>query len=303
MKAASSLNKFLLGGLVGLPVLISLLALNRKLKAAENLAKFGLAAHQAVSPQSGRTVLHLGLLAEVLRGQGRFAEAEATVREAIDLLPPTSAGQQSSADGASGEEAIQAGQIYELYGSILRDQNRYSEALKAGKKGCEMLEALKDLPGKQVAVSEALATSYYELARTLNFTGQPEDAITLLHLALDLRGEKLGEVEEAKSEGRGDRHKASVLAELSRAYLMSGEFKEAECAADQAKTKLVVSEQPEDQLARARVVLAMADVLRQSPDKSAEERSQIQTLRAEALAIRKKWLSSKDPELLDIGGG
>jgi tetratricopeptide (TPR) repeat protein len=281
MNAVSSFNRFLLGGLFGLPVLISLLALNRKLKAAENLAKFGLAAHQAVSPQSSKTVLHLGLLAEVLRGQSRFAEAEGTVREAIDLLQPT----------ASGEEAIQAGQIYELYGSILRDQTRYSEALKAGKKGCEMLEELKGMPGKETVVAEALSNSYYELSRTLNFTGQPEDAITLLHLALDLRGESV------------DRHKASILAELSRSYLMSGEFKEAECAVDQAMLNLSGTEQPEEQLARARVILAMADVLRQSPEKSAEERSQIQTLRAEALAIRKKWLASKDPELLDIGGG
>ncbi|MBA4026869.1 MAG: hypothetical protein C0473_01365, partial [Cyanobacteria bacterium DS3.002] len=100
-----------------------------------------------------------------------------------------------------------------------------------------------------------------------------------------------------------DRYKANILAELSRSYLMSGEFKEAQCAADKAMTNLIVSDHAEDQLARARVILAVADVLKQSPEKTPEERSKATAMRAEALAIRKKWLSAKDPELLDIGGG
>ncbi|MBA4078893.1 MAG: hypothetical protein C0508_27940, partial [Cyanobacteria bacterium PR.023] len=106
----------------------------------------------------------------------------------------------------------------------------------------------------------------------------------------------------AKSKS-ADRYKANILAELSRSYLMSGEFKEAQCAADKAMTNLIVSDHAEDQLARARVILAVADVLKQSPEKTPEERSKATAMRAEALAIRKKWLSAKDPELLDIGGG
>jgi hypothetical protein len=66
---------------------------------------------------------------------------------------------------------------------------------------------------------------------------------------------------------------------------------------------LIVSDHAEDQLARARVIWAVADVLRQSPEKTPEERSKATAMRAEALSIRKKWLSAKDPELLDIGGG
>ncbi|MBK8723617.1 MAG: hypothetical protein IPL95_15575 [Saprospiraceae bacterium] len=56
------------------------------------------------------------------------------------------------------------------------------------------------------------------------------------------------------------------MAELSRSYLMSGEFKEAQCAADSAMANLIVSDHAEDQLARARVILAVADVLKQSPE-------------------------------------
>jgi tetratricopeptide (TPR) repeat protein len=167
-----------------------------------------------------------------------------------------------------------------------------------------------------------LADCYYELSRTLNYTGQPDDAITLLHQALDLRGGTEEEtVEETNDVNRGsesievakdkaaakiksaDRYKANILAELSRSYLMSGEFKEAQCAADSAMTNLIVSDHAEDQLTRARVILAVADVLKQSPEKTQEERSKATAMRAEALAIRKKWLSAKDPELLDIGGG
>ncbi len=278
-----------------LPIFVTIYGLNRRLLIAEKFAQFSLNLHEVLSPGSLETGFHLALFAEVLRGQARFAEAEATVRQAIDLYNSD----QNFNKRAKYHRIEAEGLSYELLGSVLRDQGKYSEALKAGKKGCEILEQRKiEVSAATTAdqlevVNRALASSYYELARTLNITGQPDDAMTLLHLALDLRGE----------ETPPDRCKASVLAELSKAYLMSGEFKEAECAAAKAQTNLSHSEQPEEQLARARVNLVIADVLRQCPEKTAEERAAITPLRAEALRIRKKWLAAKDPELLDIGGG
>ncbi len=307
-------------GMLLLPVLqplVSLFTLSRKLNAAERVAKFCLLVAQSRADNTLDAAWSLALLAEVLRCQGRFAEAEATAREAIAMY------QQCDAElaQASAEKAEQKALTHELLGTILRDLGRYSEALKAGKKACEMAEQMQ----KDAATTNSpfiLADCYLELSRTLNFTGQPDDAITLLHQALDLRGgteEDLegetgdvdgqsGDSEAAKDKPAtksksADRYKANILAELSRSYLMSGEFKEAQCAADKAMANLIVSDHAEDQLARARVILAVADVLKQSPEKTAEERSKATAMRAEALAIRKKWLSAKDPELLDIGGG
>ncbi len=307
-------------GMLLLPVLqplVSLFTLSRKLNAAERVAKFCLLVAQSRADNTLDAAWSLALLAEVLRCQGRFAEAEATAREAIEMY------QQCDAElaQASAEKAEQKALTHELLGTILRDLGRYSEALKAGKKACEMAEQMQ----KDAATANSpfiLADCYLELSRTLNFTGQPDDAITLLHQALDLRGgteEDLegetgdvdgqsGDSDAAKDKPAtksksADRYKANILAELSRSYLMSGEFKEAQCAADKAMANLIVSDHAEDQLARARVILAVADVLKQSPEKTAEERSKATAMRAEALAIRKKWLSAKDPELLDIGGG
>lgn len=307
-------------GMLLLPVLqplVSLFTLSRKLNAAERVAKFCLLVAQSRADNTLDAAWSLALLAEVLRCQGRFAEAEATAREAIEMY------QQCDAElaQASAEKAEQKALTHELLGTILRDLGRYSEALKAGKKACEMAEQMQ----KDAATTNSpfiLADCYLELSRTLNFTGQPDDAITLLHQALDLRGgteEDLegetgdvdgqsGDSDAAKDKPAtksksADRYKANILAELSRSYLMSGEFKEAQCAADKAMANLIVSDHAEDQLARARVILAVADVLKQSPEKTAEERSKATAMRAEALAIRKKWLSAKDPELLDIGGG
>ena len=307
-------------GMLLLPVLqplVSLFTLSRKLNAAERVAKFCLLVAQSRADNTLDAAWSLALLAEVLRCQGRFAEAEATAREAIAMY------QQCDAElaQASAEKAEQKALTHELLGTILRDLGRYSEALKAGKKACEMAEQMQ----KDAATTNSpfiLADCYLELSRTLNFTGQPDDAITLLHQALDLRGgtEEDAEGETGDVDGQSgasdaakdkpatksksaDRYKANILAELSRSYLMSGEFKEAQCAADSAMANLIVSDHAEDQLARARVILAVADVLKQSPEKTAEERSKATAMRAEALAIRKKWLSAKDPELLDIGGG
>ncbi len=307
-------------GMLLLPVLqplVSLFTLGRKLNAAERVAKFCLLVAQSRADDTLDAAWSLALLAEVLRCQGRFAEAEATAREAIEMY------QQCDAElaQASAEKAEQKALTHELLGTILRDLGRYSEALKAGKKACEMAEQMQ----KDAATTNSpfiLADCYLELSRTLNFTGQPDDAITLLHQALDLRGGAEEDTEDTATEGDGqsgdseaakakpatksksaDRYKANILAELSRSYLMSGEFKEAQCAADKAMANLIVSDHAEDQLARARVILAVADVLKQSPEKTAEERSKATAMRAEALAIRKKWLSAKDPELLDIGGG
>lgn len=298
-------------GMLLLPVLhplVSLFTLSRKLNAAERVAKFCLLVAQSRADNTLDAAWSLALLAEVLRCQGRFAEAEATAREAIAMY--------QQCDGelaqASAEKAEQKTLTHELLGTILRDLGRYSEALKAGKKACEMAEQMQK-DGATTNSSFVLADCYLELSRTLNFTGQPDDAITLLHQALDLRGGteedtegEAAEVDEDKPATKSksaDRYKANILAELSRSYLMSGEFKEAQCAADKAMTNLIVSDHVEDQLARARVILAVADVLRQSPEKTSEERSKATAMRAEALAIRKKWLSAKDPELLDIGGG
>ncbi len=303
-------------GILLLPVLqplVSLFTLSRKLNAAERVAKFCLLVAQSRADNTLDAAWSLALLAEVLRCQGRFAEAEATVREAIEMY------QQCDAElaQASVEKAEQKALTHELFGTILRDLGRYSEALKVGKKSCEMVEQIQ----KDCATTNSpfiLADCYLELSRTLNFTGQPDDAITLLHQALDLRGGTEDEAPEVDGESgvseaakdkpaakskSADRYKANILAELSRSYLMSGEFKEAQCAADSAMTNLVASDHAEDQLARARVILAVADVLKQSPEKTPEERSKATAMRAEALAIRKKWLSAKDPELLDIGGG
>ncbi|MDQ5935832.1 MAG: MalT-like region [Cyanobacteriota bacterium erpe_2018_sw_21hr_WHONDRS-SW48-000092_B_bin.40] len=307
-------------GMLLLPVLqplVSLFTLSRKLNAAERVAKFCLLVAQSRADNTLDAAWSLALLAEVLRCQGRFAEAEATAREAIAMY------QQCDAElaQASAEKAEQKALTHELLGTILRDLGRYSEALKAGKTACEMAEQMQ----KDSVTTNSpfiLADCYLELSRTLNFTGQPDDAITLLHQALDLRGgteEDLegetgdvdgqsGDSDAAKDKPAtksksADRYKANILAELSRSYLMSGEFKEAQCAADKAMANLIVSDHAEDQLARARVILAVADVLKQSPEKTAEERSKATAMRAEALAIRKKWLSAKDPELLDIGGG
>lgn len=307
-------------GMLLLPVLqplVSLFTLSRKLNAAERVAKFCLLVAQSRADNTLDAAWSLALLAEVLRCQGRFAEAEATAREAIEMY------QQCDAElaQASAEKAEQKALTHELLGTILRDLGRYSEALKAGKKACEMAEQMQ----KDAATTNSpfiLADCYLELSRTLNFTGQPDDAITLLHQALDLRGGteedlegETGDVDgqsgdsaaakdkPATKSKSADRYKANILAELSRSYLMSGEFKEAQCAADKAMANLIVSDHAEDQLARARVILAVADVLKQSPEKTAEERSKATAMRAEALAIRKKWLSAKDPELLDIGGG
>lgn len=307
-------------GMLLLPVLqplVSLFTLSRKLNAAERVAKFCLLVAQSRADNTLDAAWSLALLAEVLRCQGRFAEAEATAREAIAMY------QQCDAElaQASAEKAEQKALTHELLGAILRDLGRYSEALKAGKTACEMAEQMQ----KDSVTTNSpfiLADCYLELSRTLNFTGQPDDAITLLHQALDLRGgteEDLegetgdvdgqsGDSDAAKDKPAtksksADRYKANILAELSRSYLMSGEFKEAQCAADKAMANLIVSDHAEDQLARARVILAVADVLKQSPEKTAEERSKATAMRAEALAIRKKWLSAKDPELLDIGGG
>jgi tetratricopeptide (TPR) repeat protein len=293
-------------GMLLLPVLqplVSLFTLSRKLNAAERVAKFCLLVAQSRADNTLDAAWSLALLAEVLRCQGRFAEAEATAREAIEMY------QQCDAElaQASAEKAEQKALTHELLGTILRDLGRYSEALKAGKKACEMAEQMQK-DGATANSSFILADCYLELSRTLNFTGQPDDAITLLHQALDLRGGTEEEAEDEtnaeKNNGKSaDRYKANILAELSRSYLMSGEFKEAQCAADSAMTNLIVSDHAEDQLARARVILAVADVLRQSPEKTPEERSKATAMRAEALAIRKKWLSAKDPDLLDIGGG
>lgn len=307
-------------GMLLLPVLqplVSLFTLSRKLNAAERVAKFCLLVAQSRADNTLDAAWSLALLAEVLRCQGRFAEAEATAREAIEMYQKCDA----ELAQASAENAEQKALTHELLGTILRDLGRYSEALKAGKKACEMAEQMQ----KDAATTNSpfiLADCYLELSRTLNFTGQPDDAITLLHQALDLRGgteEDLegetgdvdgqsGDSDAAKDKPAtksksADRYKANILAELSRSYLMSGEFKEAQCAADKAMANLSVSDHAEDQLARARVILAVADVLKQSPEKTAEERSKATAMRAEALAIRKKWLSAKDPELLDIGGG
>lgn len=311
-------------GMLLLPVLqplVSLFTLSRKLNAAERVAKFCLLVAQSRADNSLDAAWSLALLAEVLRCQGRFAEAEATAREAIEMYQQC----ESELAQASTEKSEQKALTHELFGTILRDLGRYSEALKAGKKSCEMVEQIQ----KDCATTNSpfiLADCYLELSRTLNYTGQPDDAITLLHQALDLRGgaeEDTEEeaVEETDDVNRGsessevakdtaaakskpaDRYKANILAELSRSYLMSGEFKEAQCAADKATTNLIVSDHAEDQLTRARVILAVADVLRQSPEKTPEERSKATAMRAEALAIRKKWLNAKDPELLDIGGG
>ncbi|MBP9090786.1 tetratricopeptide repeat protein [bacterium] len=289
-----------------LPVLqplVSLFTLSRKLKAAERVAKFCLLVSQSRADNSLDAAWSLALLTEVLRCQGRFAEAEATVREAIEMYQQC----EPELSQAKTERAEQKALTQELLGTILRDLGRYSEALKAGKKSCEMVEQIQ----KDCATTNSpfiLADCYLELSRTLNFTGQPDDAITLLHQALDLRGGAEEETEDEtnaeKNNGKSpDRYKANILAELSRSYLMSGEFKEAQCAADSAMTNLIVSDHAEDQLARARVILAVADVLRQSPEKTPEERSKATAMRAEALVIRKKWLSAKDPDLLDIGGG
>ncbi|MBK8723616.1 MAG: tetratricopeptide repeat protein [Saprospiraceae bacterium] len=182
-------------GMLLLPVLqplVSLFTLSRKLNAAERVAKFCLLVAQSRADNSLDAAWSLALLAEVLRCQGRFAEAEATAREAIAMY------QQCDAElaQASAEKAEQKALTHELLGTILRDLGRYSEALKAGKKACEMAEQIQ----KDCATTNSpfiLADCYYELSRTLNFTGQPDDAITLLHQALDLRG---GTEEDAEGE-------------------------------------------------------------------------------------------------------
>lgn len=271
----------------GLPVLTAILTLQRNLDGAEKNARFTLAFHRTLAPTSRDTALQLSLLAEVLRMQCRFGEAESAILESLNLLTDLKADSQ---------EAL----AREILGAIMRDQGKNSAAVQEGQKACEILEILlKDCDEKSSdyqRLRRALAHSCLELGRSLSASASADQALEVLHRSLDLR-DRTGEL---------GRQKADVFTELARAYLQLGEYKEAECAAQSALELLGAHSglpqagqalSAEDELAYARALAAAFAVVLQAPEKSREERSRAEGMLAEANNIRRKWLRPGDPEL------
>lgn len=276
-----SVGTMMFGGLLfvillhGLPILTAVYMFNRRLPLAENNARLALAFHRLVAPGSREVALQLSLLAEVLRMQGRFADAEATIKEALSLL-----------EGVADSQSAQA---HEILGSILRDQGKNSLALENGRKAVTLMEELLAAYNGDESdrLKRALANASLELGRSLNSSSSSEAALEFLHRALTIRQE-LG----------GGRWLADVYSELACSYLALGELKEAECAAQSALAQFQDKNVgAEDALSLARAQAAAFRVVLQSPERSREERAGAEAMMEEARAVRKSLLLPGDPEL------
>ncbi len=314
LKKAASICVFFFGGLSIVmvfsiaPSLVANLYQQRKLKQAEILCNLYLFLVGNFSPYSYETALMYGLLAEVLKAEARFDEAEKVIRLGIEACVVNENLTASStieeipdqykkmAQQSLALAMPTKGMLYETFGSILRDKKMYKQALEAGKRSIKMIEdKLRELqtvpkdnsrPGMmsidaQKPMLLALASTQYELALTYLAQNNYEQAFPLLKSARKIR-------EEHQSTPY---YMANVLSALGRVYISTEETEKALKCAQEALALLDNAKLPVEQLARARAL----DILsRASFNKGKLEDSKC--LGLEAKEIREHWLAPADPE-------
>ena len=163
------------------------LALQGRLLEAENEARKALL---SILSKRGRYSTHtasvLGSLLAVILGQGRYAEAETLARARIDIYQKT----------GSSEESVQLAGTRNQLGSALVAQGRWQEALaeretiERGLRGDP--ENLRRYFGGNVSWALALLR-----------IGQPDQALEILHVALERNQRLLGEKAQATAGVRG----------------------------------------------------------------------------------------------------
>ncbi len=292
-----------------LPALVANFYQKRQLKQAENLCHLYLFTVGNFSPYSLEKALMQGLLAEVLRAEGRFDEAEKEIRAGIiTCLLNEQVGKVSPEQIKSEQirKALEAsvdlnmptkGMLYESFGAILRDKKMYKEAIEAGKislkiiadkinlyqiKQSSSFEPKSSESSRNKQIQLALASAQYELALSYLADQNHEHALTLLKNARKLREEHTSSIH----------YLANVLSALSRAYLADEEKEKARKTAQEALDLLKETKFPVEQLAKARALHTLGLVYR-----SMDKPEAAKNLTLEASEIRLKWLAPGDPEM------
>jgi tetratricopeptide (TPR) repeat protein len=314
MKKAVSICVFFFGGLSIVmvfstaPSLVANLYQQRRLKQAESLCRLYLFLVGNFSPYSYETALMYGLLAEVLKADARFDEAEKVIRLGIEAcvvnenltasstLEDIPDNYKKLAQQSLALAMPTKGMLYETFGSILRDKKMYKQALEAGKRSVTTIEdklrQAQTIPRDTTRIGMlspdiikpmklALASTQYELALTYLAENNYEQALPLLKSARKIR-------EEHQSTPY---YMANVLSALGRVYISTNETEKALKCAQEALALLENAKLPVEHLARARALDIMS---RASSSKGKLEDSK--RLGIEAKEIRKRWLAPADPE-------
>lgn len=294
------------------PTLVASLYQKREFKQAESLCRLYLAYVGNFSPYSLEKAFMEGLLAEVLRTQGKFEEAEKYVRvgiltclhnEAYKKMAPNRYKDEKLKELAKVLEQSECPQtkamLYETFGSILRNRKMIKQAVEAGKWSVKMLEenmhstqfnitANRAVSGGRVGeqlkkqVALALASAQYELALSHLDDGSPEAALNLLKKAQKIRQEHTGM----------PLYQANVYSALGQTYLALNENVKALKSAQEALCLLDKVTLPVEYLARAKA-LKISGLAQSKLGKETDAKK----LAYESDQIRKRWLSPGDPEL------
>lgn len=290
------------------PSLVARLYQQRKLKQAETLCRMYLFLVGNFSPYSYETALMYGLLAEVLKADARFDEAEKVIRLGIDACVInenlTSSSSLEEIPDQYKKMAQQSlalamptkGMLYETFGSILRDKKMYKQAVEAGKRSIKSIEdklhQIQTIPKDATRIGIlspdvikpmklALASTQYELALTYLAEDNYEQALPLLKSARKIREEH----------PNTPYYMANVLSALGRAYILTDEKEKALKCGQEALALLENAKFPVEQLARARALDIMSKA---NSSKGKLENSK--RLGLEAKEIRERWLAPADPE-------
>ncbi len=312
LKKAVSICVFFFGGLSIVmvfstaPSLVASLYQQRRLKQAESLCRLYLFLVGNFSPYSYETALMYGLLAEVLKADARFDEAENAARKGIEACVVNENLTASStledipdkykklAQQSLALAMPTKGMLYETFGSILRDKKMYKQALEAGKRSVKTIEdklrQAQTIPKDTTRIGMlspdiikpmklALASTQYELALTYLAESNYEQALPLLKSARKIR-------EEHESTPY---YMANVLSALGRVYISTNETEKALKCAQEALALLENAKLPVEHLARARAL----DIISRA---SAGKLEESKRLGLEAKEIRERWLAPADPE-------
>lgn len=314
LKKAVSICVFFFGGLSIVmvfstaPSLVASLYQQRRLKQAESLCRLYLFLVGNFSPYSYETALMYGLLAEVLKADARFDEAEKAIRLGIEAcvvnenltasstLEDIPDNYKKLAQQSLALAMPTKGMLYETFGSILRDKKMYKQALEAGKRSVKTIEdklrQAQTIPKDTTRIGMlspdiikpmklALASTQYELALTYLAESNYELALPLLKSARKIR-------EEHESTPY---YMANVLSALGRVYISTNETEKAFKCGQEALALLENTKLPVEHLARAR---ALDIISKASYSKGKLEDSK--RLGIEAKEIRERWLAPADPE-------
>ncbi len=314
LKKAVSICVFFFGGLSIVlvfstaPSLVASLYQQRKLKQAESLCRLYLFLVGNFSPYSYETALMYGLLAEVLKADARFDEAEKMIRLGIEAcvinenltvsssLEDIPDQYKKLAQQSLALSMPTKGMLYETFGSILRDKKMYKQAVEAGKRSIKSIEDklrhAQTIPKDTTRIGIlspdivkpmilALASTQYELALTYLAENNYEQALPLLKSARKIR-------EEHQSTPY---YMANVLSALGRVYISLNETEKALKCGQDALALLENAKLPVEQLARSRALDVMSKASSNKGKLNDSKR-----LGLEAKEIRERWLAPADPE-------